>query len=114
LLRERSYCPLPAVAELADNAECTFVGWKRVDVRRIPAVEIKIAEILRGCAGAPGIIALGALRRAIGGAMPLRFSWQGGVCPTSIGAGFSMANVDGPIRWKWQRFKHAVIGPRGA
>src|ERR1700747_3175758 len=46
--------------------------------------------------------------------MPLGFGGQRFLCPTRVGVGFGVADVDGPVGGKRKFFKHAAESPSGA
>src|SRR5262249_54444032 len=85
--RKWSRGPLPSVAQHVDHPESAPALREGRDGGGIPAFKIEISQLAMRIFRAPGIRLLGSLRRAVGGAMPLRFAGQRLPCPARICAG---------------------------
>ena len=89
--------------------------WRPRDARQpavaIPALVMKISARAIGRSLAPGIRAFGAIRRAVGGAVPLRFGRQFLSGPARERGRFRMAHIHRPGRRQRNRPEHRADIP---
>ena len=103
--------PLPTIAELAYDTKAAFIFRESVDVGGIPTGEIEIAATRQGRFITPRKFAIDILRRAIGGALPLRFCGEGLFSPASEGTSFGVTDVHGPSERQREILEHAAVEP---
>ena len=84
---------------------------KSIHRRRVPVVEIKIAESGIGRFAAPRIDSFGSIHRAIGGAMPLRFCRKRLPRPARVCHRLGMTHINWPVQRQRNLFKHATVEP---
>src|SRR5579863_499028 len=103
--------PFPAVAEKIVNAECARARGMRVHGSGMPSPVVEIAADLVRLGIAPRIHSIYAMRSAVGGAMPLRFSGKSLAAPASERRGFGVTNINGPRKRQRNCPEHRTIFP---
>src|ERR1700730_4073269 len=106
---ENSGSPLPSISQHVVHAESAASRRKSIYRRRIPMVEIKVAESRIRRYAAPRVDPLGSIHRAIGGAMPLLFCRKRLPRPARVGHGFGMTHVNWPVQRQRNLFKHPAV-----
>src|SRR5271169_594365 len=104
--------PFPPVAQHAVNAESALASRKSVHGHGVPAVKVKIAELVVGLVIGLGIGRLAAPRvrpclsvdAAVGSTVPLRFRGERFACPARVGRCLGLTYIYRPV----QRYGHCV------